>query len=299
MTLDQLRVFVAVAEREHVTRAASALNLAQSAVSHAVALLEAEFRTQLFDRVGRRIVLTEAGRTFLVEARAVLARADAARAVLAELGDLERGSLRVHASQTIAGYWLPARLAALHRRHPGIEIGLRIGNTEQVARAVHDGEAEIGLIEGAIHDPALLSSVVAHDQLVLVVAPAHPWAHGPSPGSAALAAADWVLREPGSGTRSAFESAIARLGVPAGSLRVALQLPSNESVRAAVESGLGATALSASVAAPSIEAGLLVRVPMALPERAFRVVHHRERSLGRAARAFLAGLESPPAETRA
>src|SRR5271156_1303687 len=93
MTLEQLRIFVAVAERRHVTRAARALNLAQSAASHAIAALEARLDTQLFDRVGRRIELTEAGRVFLAEARAVLARAEMAELALSEFGSLKRGTL--------------------------------------------------------------------------------------------------------------------------------------------------------------------------------------------------------------
>ena len=107
MTLEQLRVFVAVAERQHVTRAARALNLVQSAVSAAVAGLEKRHGIKLFHRVGRGVELTEAGTCFLVEARAVLARAAAAETVLDEFGGLQRGSLFVQASQTIASYWLP------------------------------------------------------------------------------------------------------------------------------------------------------------------------------------------------
>nr|MDA8248863.1 LysR family transcriptional regulator [Rhodospirillales bacterium] len=128
MTLEQLRVFVAVAERQHVTRAAEALHLAQSAVSAAVAALEARHGTKLFHRVGRGIELTEAGSLFLAEARAVLARAEAAELMLSELAGLRRGTLRVQASQTIASYWLPRHLVAFRRAHPGIDVRLSIGN---------------------------------------------------------------------------------------------------------------------------------------------------------------------------
>ncbi len=287
MTLDQLRVFVAVAERQHVTRAALALNLAQSAVSHAIATLEDGVGVRLFDRVGRGIELTEAGRMFLGEARAVLARAKAARLRLSELGELTRGVLLVAASQTIAGYWLPSRLMAFRARHPGIEIRLSIGNTGEVVRQVHDGAAELGLVEGAADDPTLRSAVVAQDQLVLVVSRGHPWAGRTALRPAELTEVDWILRERGSGTRSEFEATARRLGVAPQALRVVLELPSNEAVRAAVEAGPGATVISASVAAPGLEAGLLHRVPLDLPQRSFRLLHHRERHPGRSAAAFL------------
>jgi DNA-binding transcriptional LysR family regulator len=289
MTLDQLRVFVAVAERQHVTRAAEALNIAQSAASAAIAALEAGHGVRLFNRVGRGIELTEAGRRFLAEAQAVLARAEAAELALAELGGLVRGVLSVRASQTIASYWLPRHLVAFRRAYPGIEIRLGIGNTAQVAAAVHEGLAELGFVEGAVENNQLLGTTVAADRLVLVVAPGHPWA---SAAALTLREAaeqgEWVLREPGSGTRSAFEAALAAAGVPPGSLRVALELPSNEAVRAAVEAGMGATVISASVAAPSLEAGLLHHVGLALPERHFHVLRHRERHPSRAAEALLA-----------
>ena len=118
MTLEQLRIFVGVAEREHMTRAAEALNVTQSAASAAIAALEARHDVPLFHRVGRGIELTEAGRMFLDEARAVLGRAASAELALSEFGGLKRGTLRIVASQTIASYWLPARLAEFHRRHP-------------------------------------------------------------------------------------------------------------------------------------------------------------------------------------
>ena len=131
MTLEQLRIFVAVADRQHVTQAARALNLAQSAASHAIAALETRHDTKLFDRVGRRIELTEAGRVFLAEAHAVLARAAAAELALSEFGALKRGTLLIQASQPVADYWLPRHLVAFRRAYPQISIRLCIGNTAQ------------------------------------------------------------------------------------------------------------------------------------------------------------------------
>jgi DNA-binding transcriptional LysR family regulator len=288
MTLEQLRIFVAVAERQHVTQAARALNLAQSAVSHAIATLETRHDTKLFDRVGRRIELTEVGRVFLAEARAVLARADAAELALSEFGGLKRGTLSIHASQTIAGYWLPRHLVAFRRAYPQINMRLAIGNTAEVAAAVESGTAELGLVEGAVDNKHFVSTPVARDLLVVVVGPEHPWV-----GRARLTARDlmqgeWILREPGSGTRSVFENALAHLGVKPDTLRIEMELPSNEAVRAAVEAGLGATVISASVAAPSIEAGLLHQASFRLPEREFHVLRRKDRYPSRVADALVA-----------
>ncbi|GAN52738.1 LysR family transcriptional regulator [Tanticharoenia sakaeratensis] len=290
MTLEQLRIFVAVAEREHVTRASEALCLTQSATSHAVATLEAEFGVPLFSRVGRRIVLTEAGRLFLDEARAVLARAASAVERLSDFASLGSGTLHVHASHTIASYWLPARLNAFRARHPRIAIRVTIANTAAVCQAVRDGDASIGLIEGESADPVLESQMVATDRMLLVVAPDHPWAtHPPHPSD--WAACEWVLREPGSGTRAVFETASRAIGADPQALRIALELPSNEAVASAVETGPGATILSASVVAGRLEAGLLHVVPCMLPERRFALVRHRERVPSPSAIAFAALLK--------
>lgn len=286
MTLDQLRIFVAVAEREHLTRAAEALRLTPSAVSSAIQVLESRYDARLFDRVGRRIELTEAGRIFLAEARATLARAEAAELALSELGGTMRGTLTIEASQTIASYWLPPALIRFRAEHPLVKIRLGAGNTETVRRAVHDGAAEIGFIEGHIDDPALASRQVGEDRLIIVAAPGHALAAARDVGAQELAATRWILRERGSGTRSVFETALAARGIAPGILNVDLELPSNEAVRAAVELGAHATVVSELVAAPHIAAGTLIRAAFAMPPRAFSMIWHKERYRSRAARAL-------------
>jgi DNA-binding transcriptional LysR family regulator len=273
-------------ERQHVTQAAQALNLAQSAASHAIAALEARYETKLFDRVGRRIELTDVGAAFLAEARAILAQVNRAEIALTEFGTLERGTLTVQASQTIASYWLPRYLVAFRRSHPQIDVRLTIGNTAQVAEAIETGAAELGFVEGLVEKEELISTRVALDQLVLVVGNDHPWADGMTPSADDLVESEWVLRERGSGTRAVFEKVLQNLGIEPGRLRVSLELPSNEAVRGAVEAGMGATAISASVAAASIENGLL-------PQREFHVLHHRQRTRSRVAEVLLASLDRP------
>jgi DNA-binding transcriptional LysR family regulator len=292
MTLDQLRIFVAVAERQHVTRAAEALNLTQSAVSSAITTLEGRHGVALFDRVGRSIVLNAAGQVFLEEARAVLARASAAEDALDDLGALKRGRLSIQASQTIASWWLPARLAAFHTRHPGIRIDVAIGNTRDVAQAVIDGRAELGLVEGEVDEPALTRTVLDHDELVLVVSADHPMAQDGA-GPPDLKALSWVLREPGSGTRSAFEAALAEHGLTVEDLDVAMTLPGNEAVASAVAAGVGATVLSRTVIAARLRSGELAVLPLVLPARAFWLLRHKQRYSSKAGETFLGLLPTP------
>lgn len=287
MTLEQLRIFVAVAEREHVTQGARDLHLTQSATSAAIATLESRYATKLFDRVGRRVALTEAGRLFLVEARAVLARATAAETVLADLTGLKLGSLGLAASQTVANYWLPEVICRYRSRAPGIAVKLAIGNTATVAARVRDSAADLGFVEGRVDDPGLSVDPVAEDELVLVVAPNHPWANRRPEPSSAFKTACWVFREQGSGTRAIFEACLPGLGLQPNDLDMGLELPSNESVRAAVEAGAGVTVISKLVAASSLKAGTLVAVDVPLPKRRFFVLQHKERYVTQAVREFL------------
>jgi DNA-binding transcriptional LysR family regulator len=287
VTLDQLRIFVAVAERQHVTQAAKALNLAQSAVSHAIATLEDRHQTKLFNGIGRHIELTDAGQAFLKEARAVLATVEAAELTLIEFSNLKRGLLSVQSSQTIANYWLPRHLAAFRSAYPQIEVRVSIGNTAQVATAVENRETELGFVEAAIHSEQLTSTTVARDQIIVVAAPDHQLLRRKPITPGDLMEVEWVLRERGSGTRSVFEDALVEFGLKARALRISLELPSNEAVRSAAEAGLGAAVISASIAAPSLEAGLLQQIDFRLPEREFYVLTHRDRHPSRAARAFL------------
>ncbi|MGO4870434.1 MAG: LysR substrate-binding domain-containing protein [Roseiarcus sp.] len=290
MTLEQLRVFIAVAEHEHMTRAARELNLTQSAASAAVAALEARHGVKLFDRIGRRIALTAEGRVFLSEAKAVLARALAAEQQLADFAGLKSGELVLAASQTIGSYWLPPRIVRFRAAYPGLTIKLRIGNTRRVATLAAAGEVDLGLVEGEISDPALVVRPIGEDELVVVAAPNERRLLEGLDASR-LTAAPWVAREKGSGTRAAFEAALTAFGVDASKRNFVLELPSNEAIRAAVEAGAGLAVMSRLVVSASIKAGSLIASPLALPRRRFFLLRHKERYESQASQAFVRMIE--------
>lgn len=299
MTLDQLRIFVAVAELQHVTRAAASLHLTQSTVSSAIRSLEARHDVVLFNRVGRRIELTAEGSVFLESARAVLAQARNAETMLADLGGVRRGVLAVFASQTIANFWLPSRLVAYSGRYPLVELRIRIGNTAESVAAVCEGSADLGLIEGEAAGPWLHMDLVARDKLVLVVGAGHPWSSRPPRLPAELFQTRWAMREAGSGTRSSFEHAIQQFGLAPKDIPVAMELPSNEALCAAVAAGSLAAVVSASVAQAGVEAGRLVIIPLDIGTREFRLIRHKERKLSRAGLAFIQMLGDLPQENAA
>jgi DNA-binding transcriptional LysR family regulator len=297
MTLEQLRIFVCVAERLNMTRAAEALHITQSGVSASIGALENTYGTALFDRVGRRIELSVAGRAFLDEARKILNQVREAQRTLMDMSNLRRGTVTIYASQTIGNYWLPRVIGEFSNRFPHLNIDLHIANTEEAARMVLDGAADIGFVAAPHVDPDLDGVDIEGDQLCVLVRPDHAWAQRP-PRPEELVRGGWVLREEGSATRSEFERALRGLGADVKKLDVRLELPTNEAILSAVVAGLGPSALSDLVAREALASGALVRA-VNLPRRSFRVLRHAERKLSLAAEMFLKCLPGaePEAET--
>lgn len=292
MTLDQLRIFVAVAERSHMTKAAELLGISQSAASAAIRSLEQQHGVQLFNRVGRNIELAQTGLRFLPEAKAVLERATAASNVLEHVSQTITGSLSIAASQTIASYWLPRRLASFHEAYPAVRLSVTIGNTRQVETHVLDGTADYGLVEGRTESDVLRRAKVDVDRLLLVVARSHPKITvAPNPDIRALR---WIIREAGSGTREVLEDLARRQAVSFADLQIFLVLPSNEAIRQAVEAGAGASIISELVVAGAIADGSLRSVPIDLPRRDFAIITHRDRQASLAQMALKAHLATKP-----
>lgn len=290
MTLEQLRIFVEVAQSLNMTRAAQALNLTQPSVSAAIAALEGRHGLRLFDRVGRSIELSEAGRAFLPEARGVLARAREAAQALDDLAGLRRGHLRIAASQTVATYWLPARMARFAQRHPGITLALTLGNTQEGAQAVLAGDADLAFVEGEAQGDLLRVTSVGEDRLGLYARPGHPLA-GRALDRDALRGAVWVLREEGSGTRAHLGMALAQAGLDWEDLDVRLELPANGAVLEALDGGDLITAVSEFAAASRVAAGRIVRLDWPFAPRQFSMLTHRARRLSAASEAFITSME--------
>jgi DNA-binding transcriptional LysR family regulator len=290
MTLEQLRIFTVVADMLNMTKAASRLHLTQPAVSAAIAALEDRHSTKLFDRVGRRLELTAEGKQFLPEAQAVLERADGAKRTLDDLSGLVRGEVRIAASQTVATYWLPNRMAQFAIDHPHISLDLQVGNTSQAAALLNQGAVDVAFVESDSIEFPLASTVVGEDHVRLYASVDSPLA-GRALTSACLEAAMWVMRESGSGTRDHLTHGLAGTGVDVSKLKVCLQLPSNGAVLQTLENAALVTGISDLAAAPRLRAGLIVELPWPLPARNFTMLKHPERRLGRATSAFLQSLQ--------
>jgi DNA-binding transcriptional LysR family regulator len=210
-------------------------------------------------------------------------------AAFAGFAGLKAGKLMVAASETVARYWLPSRLQAFQAANPGIEVNVRIANTERAAMDVREGEADLGFVEGEVDDGALSVRRVDADALVVVVGPRHPLAKQPKLSAGWMTRTPWILREPGSGTRAMFERVLKKRGLGLSDL-VKIELASNEAIRTAVESGVCATAISDLVVEKSIAAKTLFRVDGELAKRAFYAVRPKERHVSNAEAALLASI---------
>ena len=277
MTLMQLKVFVTIAELSSVTRAAEFLGITQSAASAALAALENSNQVKLFNRVGRSIELSELGQRFLPEAQVIVSAVQDASRSLRALGGKTTGSLVIAASQTIANYWLPIRLARFHSEFPDVSLNVKISNTRGVERALIEKRADIGFVEGPVSSGQLVLTPIDHDQPALVVSARHWPAIRQKGVSVELATLPWVVREIGSGTRGILEKLLDDQGLNWDELNIILELPSNEAVREAVEAGAGVTLVSQHVVASSLKAGMLRAIPIDVPPRDYHMVVDKER----------------------
>jgi DNA-binding transcriptional LysR family regulator len=286
ITLRQLDIFAATAASGNLTRAAGRIGLSQSAASMALAELERQFSEPLFDRVGKRLVLNERGRALLPRAQEVLAR-------VREIGDLFgseagrlAGELRIGASSTIGNYLIPHLLGQLAGGHPELKLHLDVVNTEQVIAGMAAFAYDIGFVEGPCRRPELETIPWRDDTLAVFAAAGHPLAAKAVLTPVDLAAARWILREPGSGTREVFETAVAGRLAP---LHVFLELGHSEAIKQAVEAGLGIGCLSLLTLERALAVGVLKLLPTPFLDfsRTLNILIHRDKYRTAVLRAFL------------
>ena len=281
ITLRQIEVFTEVLKSGSTTQASQQLALSQSAVSAALADLEGQLGVQLFDRVGKRLVLNEHGRLLYPRAVGLLEQA----ADIEQLFREDNGAIRLYASSTIGNYLLPGMLAVWRRDYPQLPLELSVGNSQDVINAVADFRVDLGLIEGPCHLNDIVSEPWLEDELVVFAAPEAPLLQQPVTLES-LAAAPWILREHGSGTREIVDYLLLS-HLP--QFQLALELGNSEAIKHAVRHGMGISCLSRRVIAEQLETDSLVEVPIPLPKlsRTLYRIHHRQKHISRALERFL------------
>ena len=289
LTLRQFEIFCAVAQSGTTVAAAEAIALSQSATSAALQQLESGLGVALFERVGKRLVLNDAGRALLPQALAMLEQARGIEQSFSAKAANMPVRLRVAASTTIGTYALPQVLARLAKSHPLVRVDLQIANTQEVGDAVLAMEVDMGLIEGSSHWQGLEVQPWLRDELVIVASPQDPLAaqaRSKPLGVTALRKAAWLLREGGSGTREMVEHAL----LPhLHQLPAAATLGSSEAIARCVEQGLGISCLSRVLVQSQLQAGALEILPTTLPRmwRNFSLVQRAGKRRSPALQAFV------------
>lgn len=285
VTFRQLRVFVEVARHLSFVRAAEALHLTPPAVTMQVKELESSIELPLFDRQGRKVALTTAGEYFLVYAKRLLATLKDADDAMARFRKLEAGQLSVGLVST-AKYFVPRLLARFRMEHPGVEVRLMVGaNREQLVGMLQNGDVDLAIMGRPPRELATRAEPFAAHPHVFVAPPHHPILSVGHPPVGALENLPLLVRETASGTRALMDRFFQDHRVQP---RIAMEMPSNETIKQAVMAGMGLSFLSLHTLGLELRAGELALVPVeGTPVmRLWNVVHLQSRVLSPAAEAF-------------
>lgn len=282
MTLRHLRIFICVCDEMGMTRAAEKMHMAQPSVSQAVAELEEHYGMALFERLGRKLFLTQAGHELLHYARHMVDFDRQTEAAMRSFGSSCR--LRIGASVTIGDAVLIELLQCFQQRFPKQQILSEIHNTEELEKMLLKDRLDIALVEGRIRSEYLIEEPFMEDELIFVAAAG---AGIPAQVNAAEAGKlAFYLREEGSGTRNLFEYEMHLKNIP---VRIAGVYNNAASIKKAVRAGLGVTAISRRIVKEELAAGALVpfTVPGVSFRRNFRLVYHRNKYLTEALRQLM------------
>lgn len=260
-TLRQLEVFLAVADEQNLTKAANKLSMSQSAASSALKELEERYDIQLFDRIGKRLQLNEHGQFVRNKAEALVAQAEELDRTL--LKHAEAGPINVGATLSIGNYLAVRLIAKYMENFPDSYLSLHVANTHDIVEKVLNYELDVGLIEGDINHHDLSVYPWRTDELAIFCRPEHPLAALQQDqgfiNKEDIINAKWIMREPGSGTRQAFERVMHGLFPQ---LHIVLELQHTEAIKRAVEAGLGIGCLSSITLEDAFKRGSLVHLQL-------------------------------------
>jgi len=293
--LPHLGTFVKAAELGSFTATGAELGMTQAAVSQRIAVLEKELSVSLFDRRAGRIALTETGRRLYGYARAIIGLHEQAREVIGGLRPPVSGDLSLATSSVPGECFLPSLLMGFQQKFPHVHVRATVGDSRTALQEVEKGRAALALVGNKAEAAHLEFRRLGADCLLLVVPPGHRWA-GQHISAVALRDEPLLLREAGSGSRSAVIKNLERSGVVMSDLNVALELGSNAAIKDAVERGLGVAFLSSFAVQKELDHGDLVRVEVEelKLERDFYVAYDRRHPLPPTAMAFLHYVEANP-----
>lgn len=279
----RLQVFHTVARLLSFTKAAETLHMTQPAVTFQVRQLEEYFNTRLFDRTHNRISLTDAGaRVYEFSDRIFALYSEMENAVREMTGDVS-GVLMIGASTTIAEYMLPALLGNFKKRYPDVNVQLKVSNSDGIVHMVETNVIDLGVVESPVMNKNLVVEMCRMDQLVAIVSPHHPFADRTAVSINDLLEHPYICREEGSGTREVIGEYMNERGVNTAQVNLSMELGSPESIKGAVEAGMGVSIISRATILKELQLGTLVALTLDPPlERPFSFVHQKQKFRHRA-----------------
>ena len=275
----RLRTFITVTDRKSFSLAAQELYMTQSAISQHIHSLEAYYGVRLFDRLPRRILLTPAGEQLYHDAKEIERQSLETEKAILDMANLVRGRLHIGASLTIGEYLLPGILVDFNRLYPDVDITMDVFNSEQVKTLVLEGQLDVGFIEGPAEMPACLHCLPWGGDELIVIAPPKYEDMAPPLLLSRLMTAQWILREPSSGTRNSFEVFLVSQGYDPSTLNTRMQLGSTRAVKEAVKAGLGLTSISSLAVAEEVARGeyRVLQLSEGPIKREFTCIYHRDK----------------------
>lgn len=285
MTLRHLKIFVTVCECNSITLAAEKLYLAQPAVSLAISEIEGEYNIKLFDRISRKLYITQTGRRLLKYATNITAMFDEMET---DMTDKDRlNSLRVGSSITIGTYLMPEYVKRFSIMYPAVSINVVIDNSETIESKILDNVLDFALIEGSAHSQYIISEPFLDDKLVFICSPENPiLSDCQSISLNDITTQSFLLREKGSGTREIVDSILTSHGV---TLTPHWESASTQAIIHAVKYGLGVSILPFQLVQRELQEGLIRTLPVDGVDfkRKFSVIHHKNKYLSKSAKLFM------------
>ncbi|MGO9014276.1 MAG: selenium metabolism-associated LysR family transcriptional regulator [Dissulfurispiraceae bacterium] len=294
----KLKVFCTVAETKSFSKTSQIIHLTQPAVSLQIQALEEQYETKLFDRSSSSINLTSAGEVLYSYSKNILAQYAELEKEIGKITGLIKGSITIGASTTIGNYILPSIVFNFKKAHPKIKMSILIRNTNRVLDLLTSGVVDFGLVEGETTRSKIKVETLLTDELVFIVPAMHPLAKKKSISILELMKEPFIIREEGSGTRHIIEKYLASHGIKISDLHIVLVLGGTESIKDAVERGMGISIVSRWAARKEVQFGTLKYVTAKEDriQRDFSLVMPKNAVFSHAVDEFLTYLKAYPFE---
>ncbi|ETA79760.1 LysR family transcriptional regulator [Youngiibacter fragilis] len=284
MTLRHLRIFVKVCETGSVTLAGEELFIAQPSVSLAISELESYYGIKLFDRISRRLQITESGKFFLQYATHITGLFDEMEKGLKNID--ATGTIRIGSSVTIGNHLLPGYIKAFREIYPEIRIEAVVDNSDRIEEHVLKNRLDFALVEGSVHSEYITGKRFMDDDLVVICSKDHILAGRDSVSPRELSSMDLLLRERGSAGRETLEGIFSAFGFE---VRPTFESISTQAIVRAIEAGLGVSFLPYLLVKEDIEKGMvrMLKLEGASFERHFSIIHHKNKFITPGMQAFM------------